>query len=247
MKITYSLVFIIFITACHNIKSNETNLVKPSKTNEISINKTIDHSLDTILINNKLEFHISVRDIDTDFALLSASYNNKAVLSDTIDSQGLAYFKFPDFDLDGNSDILFDYFGNNSTYFLYLFDSTSNSFKSIKGYMKFPDALHLKSNPDYYYSYNRAGCADMNWESDLFQIIDFQIIHLANIYGQGCDADLKENPQIIQIFKIQNDEATKKLMEQLPYLDYIPKFDDKWEFIEKYWNKNYEKFKRDNR
>ena len=244
MKNIYYLVFIILITACHN-KKNEAKPVETLKTSKNPINNTIDHSIDTLLINNKLEFHISVRDIDNGLALLKATYNNSLALMDTIESQGLAYFKFPDFDLDGNSDILFDYFGNNSTYFLFLFNSTSNSFKGIKGYSRFPDALHLKSNPDYYYSYHRAGCADMNWESDLFQIIDFKIVHLANIYGQGCDADIKENPQIITIYKIQNDEETKKLIEQLPYLEYIPKFDDKWDFIEKYWNKNFEKFQRD--
>lgn len=229
MKITYFLTFIIFMTMCHAKSSNDT--------------KTDNHSVDTILINNKLKFHVKLKDIGSDYAILMVSLDQNLILSDTIEGlSAIAYFKFPDFDLDGNSDLLFDYIGNNSTYVLYLFDSSSNTFKEIKDYYQFPDAIHLKSNPNYYYSYHRAGCADMNWESDLFQIIDFKITHLANIYGQGCDFDTEQNPQVLEIYKIQADNKTKELKERLQYKDCIPEFDDKWNFIEKYWNSNYQEF-----
>jgi len=117
-------------------------------------------------------------------------------------------------------------------------------FVKIKNYSKFPDAIQIKANPNYYYSYHRAGCADMNWVSDLFKIENFKIIQLGYIYGQGCDSEDNENPPVIEIYKMENnDEEEGKLIESLLYAKHIPNFADKWDFIEKYWNGNYGKFK----
>lgn len=93
------------------------------------------------------------------------------------------------------------YIGNNPTYFLYLFDPSKNVFKKLEGFDNFPDAIQLKSYPLFYYSYHRAGCADLNWISDLFKIEKFKAIHIGQIYGQGCAADLKLYPQKIDIIK----------------------------------------------
>lgn len=83
----------------------------------------------------------------------------------------------------------------------------------------------------------------MNWVSDFFKIQNFKIIQLGHIDGQGCDFEVKKNPQVINIYKvIDNKEENGKLVEKLPYLKFIPKFEDKWDFIEKYWNKNYKQF-----
>jgi len=202
-----------------------------------------DHSFDTTFVNNKMTFQIKTKAISKDLLLLTSTSETSTTLIDTIDSGGLANIKYLDFNRDGNSDILTDYYGNNSTYSLYLFDPTSNKFLKIENYSHFPYAIKLKSNPKYYYSYHRAGCADLDWVSDLFKIQDFKIIQLGHIYGQGCDFEVKENPQIIEIYKVQdNDEEKGKLIKKLPYLKFIPNFGDKWDFIEKYWNKNYAKF-----
>jgi hypothetical protein len=83
----------------------------------------------------------------------------------------------------------------------------------------------------------------MNWESYLSKIEDYKLINIGYINGQGCDEDVKENPQTIEIYKISgNREENKKLVEKLPYLKYIPEFGDKWDFINNYWKKNYRKF-----
>jgi hypothetical protein len=83
----------------------------------------------------------------------------------------------------------------------------------------------------------------MKWVSDLFRINDFKIIQPGHIDGQGCDFEVKENPQVVKIYKAtNNNEEKSKLIEKLPYLKFIPEFGDKWDFIEKYWNKNYAKF-----
>lgn len=211
----------------------------------ILTNPTIaqNHLFDTTFSSNKHNLKVSTKSIDGNFVLLTSKYDSFLALRDTIDGGGLADVEFPDFNKDGYMDILLTYIGNNPTYFLYLFDSITKTFKNIKGYMKYPDAIQLKANSKYYYSYHRAGCADMDWISDLFKIVNFKIIHVGHIYGQGCDFEVKENPQIIEIFKvINNDDNNSKLISKLPYLKYIPHFGDKWDFIEKYWNKNYQRF-----
>jgi hypothetical protein len=202
-----------------------------------------DCSYDTTLVNNRMSFEIKTKAINSDFLLLTSTTKNQTFLIDTIEGADLAYIQYPDFNSDGNADILMDYSGNNSTFFLYLFDPATNKFIEIEGYMNYPQAVQLKTNPNYYYSYHRAGCSDMNWVSDLIRFKDFKIIHLGHIYGQGCEDEENENSQIIEIYKlIDNDENNEKLIEKLPYLKFIPKFSYKWTFIEEYWNKHYAKF-----
>lgn len=169
--------------------------------------------------------------------------NLKVIKVDTLDAGGLSYLKFPDLDKDGNKDIMLTYMGNNFTYGLYLFDKTKNIFKFVEGFDRFPEAIQLKTDPKYYYSYHRAGCADLNWISDLFYIHNFKSVHIGQIYGKGCDADLKEEPQAIEIYKvIGNNDDNEKIISKLPYKKNIPEFSDKWDFIKRYWERNYSKF-----
>ena len=236
------------ITSCGqgqvNNKVSEINAVDSNsvKSKETEIQQT--HYFDTTFVANKQTFKFEIKDISEDEVTLTFTRNSENIKVDTLQSGGLGNVEFIDFNKDGNSDILFTYMGNNSTYDIYLFDKTSNEFKYLKGFDRFPEAIQLKTNPKYYYSYHRAGCADMNWVSDLFYIDNnFKTIHIGHIYGQGCDFEVKENPQVIEIYKVLEDnEENKKEIEKLPYLKNIPVFGDKWNFIEKYWNKNYGKF-----
>lgn len=201
------------------------------------------HYFDTTIINNNQAYRITTRDLDENFVLLVATTEAKTALADTLAGGGLANIQFPDFNRDGNSDIMLSYMGNNSTHSLYLFDPKSTMFKNIEGFEKFPEAIQLKSNPAYYYSYKRAGCADLNWVSNLFKIEDFKAIKLGHIYGQGCDSEEKEYPQVIDVYKVKSNREEKKiLVEKLPYLEYIADFADKWGLIEKYWNEKYRNF-----
>src|SRR5690606_29469798 len=116
----------------------------------------------------------------------------------------------------------------------------------VNGFDRFPESQQLETNPKYYFSYHRAGCADMNWVSDLFFIKNYKTIHIGQIYGKGCDANIKEEPQIIEIYRIiDNADDKEKLIEKLPYLENIPDFSDKWDFIKKYWENNYLKVSQD--
>jgi hypothetical protein len=200
------------------------------------------HDYKKMVINKKI-FLIQTRDFKEEVALLKVYRNGKLIMNNTVDSRGLLGLKFPDFNKDGYPDIMLEYMGNNHSYHLYLFDPKKNVFKSLEGFVRFPASKQLKSNPQYYYSYSRAGCADMNWESDLFRIENFKTIHLAHIDGQGCDFEVDKNPQMIEIYKVleQNTE-NKKLIETLPYLKSIQKYENKWKFIESYWSNNYAKF-----
>jgi hypothetical protein len=138
---------------------------------------------------------------------------------------------------------LLTYLNNNPTYFLYLFDSKANRFKKVKDFDKFPEAIKLRSNPKYYYSYHRAGCADANWISDLFTITNFKAIQVGHIDAQGCDFEKELYPQVIRVYKVTNNsEQNGRLISKLPYVKTLKEFEDKWEFLNKYWEKNYAKF-----
>ncbi len=162
---------------------------------------------------------------------------------DTVLKNGEYYseVKFIDINADGYKDIRAFVFSNTPNECEnYLYDKEKKSFRLIEDCEL--DIQIIKGTP-YYYSYNRAGCADMNWESNLSKIENYKLVSLGYIYGKGCDFEVKENPQIIEIYKIQNtDKDQKVLIKKLPYLKYIPKFDDKWSFIKEYWTKNYRKF-----
>ena len=243
----FKILTLLVITSCGqgqvNNKVSEKNAVESNsvKSNEIEIQQT--HYFDTIFIINQQTFKFEIKDISEDKVTLTFLRNSENIKTDTLRSAGLGNVEFIDFNKDANSDILFTYMGNNSTYEIYLFDKTSNDFKYLKGFDRFPEAIQIETNPKYYYSYHRAGCADMDWVSDLFYIDNFKTIHIGHIYGQGCDFEVNKNPQVIKVYQVREDnEENRKVVEELPYLKNIPAFDDKWSFIKKYWNQNYGKF-----
>lgn len=201
-----------------------------------TVEKNQRHSFDTTMIINNQNFAIQTKDINEDFVLLTVN----SLLLDTLDSGGLLNLEFIDFNNDNNKDILVSFIANNPTSYLYLFDPTNNKFQFLENFMEFSDASQLKAFPKFYFSYHRAGCADLNWVSALFKIENFKVIQLGYIHGKGCE----DQEQVIEIYKIRdNNEENQQLIEKLPYSKNIPKFEDKWTFMEKYWNKNFEKFK----
>jgi hypothetical protein len=199
--------------------------------------------LDTNVVLNEKKCRIRAKEIEGNKVMLTLTVNTKVTWKETIYKNGFLGIELTDFNKDGNSDIILSYTGNNPVCFLYLFYSKNGLFKNVEGFENFPEAIQLKTNPKYYYSYHRAGCADLNWVSDLFRIENFKTIHVGHIYGQGCDFEIKENPQVIEIYRIINNDAERrKLIEKRSYLKFIPEFGDKWDFIKKYWNNHYSKF-----
>ncbi len=200
-------------------------------------------AVDSTLMVGKLAIRIFTSIVDSNHLVLSAKTGGQALLLDTISAVALQKAEFPDFNKDGFTDILLNYGGNNTTNFLYLFDPALKKFRSIDGYINFPDAIQLNENPKYYFSYYPDGCRDLNWVSDLFIIENFKPVRLAHMYGKGCNFNVLENPQFIGLYKMAegNDQA-EVLIEKLPYGKFITENGDKWQFIEKYWNRNYRKF-----
>jgi hypothetical protein len=150
-------------------------------------------------------------------------------------------FDIKDLNEDGYNDIIFNYMSNNVVEEIYLFDKAENNFKLVEHSDSYPESIKLKG-AEYYYTYNRRGCSDLNWDSDLYFIKDFKIHKIGNITGVGCPQqedyeDIIKNG--IYIYRFEKD-SIKNL------LQYIPResgfYNDKWDFIEEYWTKNYKLF-----
>ena len=149
---------------------------------------------------------------------------------------GCFSWKFSDFNGDGFNDILLDFVTNTpDERDLYLYVVASHQFVPVKNFFDFPAAERIPGT-HYYYSYHHSGCADFDWDSDLFYLRDFQAIRLGNISGVGCPADDREKPAIY-IHKIRN--TNEYLVKKFP-IAVIERYQkNKWGFIEQYWKKHY--------
>lgn len=203
---------------------------------EIQQQDTLDIKIDTIEINDRRS--IQIRKNGRFNCLLSEQ-------GDTIVKSTDYYLEamFPDIDEDGYKDIRVFAFSNTPNQCdNYLFDKTTQSFRLIENCDL---DIHRIKGIDFFYSYNRAGCADLNWESHLSKIENYTLVKYGYMYGQGCDVDANENPQVIDIYKVVDSEKNERtLMKSLPYVKHIPPNTSKWDFIETYWKQNIKNFER---
>lgn len=147
------------------------------------------------------------------------------------------WFAFEDFDNDGYLDIKCRYVGNIPVEELLLFDKKCGNFRKVEGFIDYPKCTNILDTK-YYYSYHRSGCADYNWDSDLFYIENYRTIHLGNISGIGCVDSGVELGVFINKIKGQ----CKTIIKKLP-IEIIEEYENsKWGFIEDYWKKNYRLF-----
>jgi hypothetical protein len=118
---------------------------------------------------------------------------------------------------------------------LFLYDKKTKQFVKIKNFREYPDPKRIPKTTCYY-SYHRSGCADMDWDSDLFKIVDFKIVKIGNIAGRTCD-DIDNG---IFIYRLSNH---KKTLVKKFTINVINSYNDtKWGFIAGYWKNNYQKF-----
>lgn len=152
--------------------------------------------------------------------------------------EGFWRLKFQDFNGDGFKDIIVEYYSNvPDRNDLILYDPSTRKFIHVKNFSDYPAAIRLKGT-NLFYSYHRSGCADQNWDSDLFKIVKFRIIKIGNISGQAC-VDSPDKPGIY-IIKIKG--RHELLIKKFP-IDEPNNFkDSKWDFIAWYWKHNYMKF-----
>lgn len=240
MKKQLGIILLIFLIACNSRTSDNTientQVVSSETKSNLQQQDTAGIQIDTLLINNQ-QYIQKLKD-DKFNCLLSMK-------GDTIVKSEDYYFevKFLDIDEDGYKDIRVFVVSNTPNQCdNYLFDKKLKTFKLIENCDL--DIQKIKGT-QFYYSYNRGGCSDMNWESHLSKIKNNELVNYGYIYGQGCDFKIKENPQSIEIYKIidsQKDE--KKLIKSLPYLKHIYKHVDKWDFIKRYWKQNFKTFER---
>lgn len=167
------------------------------------------------------------------------NHKGKSVLllkqKDIFDAGDFEKVEFKDFDKDGYKDLVIAYRSNvPEIYDLFLYNKSSKKFIQVKEFSEYPNSINLKGT-NLFYSYHRSGCADEEWDSDLFKIVNFKVIKIGNINGRGCD----DKPKIL-ITKItgKHESAVK----EFPITE-IDKFKDyKWGFIVWYWRNNYKKF-----
>lgn len=236
------LVFTILLFACHQKQ------VDKAIPEEFSYDSSSDLIyFDTSINVNETNFKLFLQELHEGGFVIEFKRENKTLTRDTICTEHFNNIEFSDFNHDSYQDVFISILTNVPTQILYLFDKQSNMFRQVAGYDEISEAHSLEQNENYYYSYRRAGCADFNWISELFYIEQFEIIRLAYIDGQGCKANLSdpEGPtEFIYIYEIMDNQEDKMhLVAKYPYNTCISEFDDKWSFLERYWNRNYIKFK----
>ena len=207
--------------------------------NKINHHSSESSNTDRNSLIREVIFDSTIND-NTKYIALQTSAKNLFIINDKNDTvynhiDQVNGAEFIDFNDDGFDDILFHYITNvPDINDLALFDSTKNKFIIVKGFDNYPASIKLKGT-DFYYSYHRSGCADANWESDLFYIKNFKTFRIGNISGIGCENGEKTG---IYISKVEND--TLLLIEEVQRGSGF--FEGKWEFIKEYWSKNFETF-----
>ncbi len=177
-----------------------------------------------------------------DSSVLKIMKNGKLTQNDTFISWAILDVELIDFNLDGFEDVLIQNWGQFPSAYTYLFNSKTGTYEYIVNFENFTDVKQIHTQ-SLYYSYSRAGCADMNWYSYLIKIENNKAIPVALIEGNGCPPRDDSEKLNIQIFKISNgDENSKKLIKELPYDGTLRLYEDKWDYLEKYWIKNFRSF-----
>ncbi|MDZ4751686.1 MAG: hypothetical protein SGI87_08745 [Flavobacteriales bacterium] len=100
-------------------------------------------------------------------------------------------FEFEDFNGERLKDIRVHCVSNTpSVQNLLLFDPRIDNFVEVADFYRYPapEAIVVTK---YFYSYHKSGCADMNWDSDLFYIENFKTVCSGNISGKWCEREEK--------------------------------------------------------
>ena len=178
---------------------------------------------------NGIEFETCLKEYN--FFILKSSNGKILYKNDNNPSE----FIFNDFNEDGFTDIELHFMTNvPNVNEILIFNPKSKSFIEIENFSNFPTSTKIK-NTNYYYSYHRSGCADSNWDSDLFYIKENKVVKIGNIHTIECD---NENDNGVYIYKFIGEDI--KQIKLLPIEN--KGFEDKWRFIEKYWSENYKLF-----
>ena len=141
-----------------------------------------------------------------------------------------------DINKDGFNDVQINIMGNDPYQFdVYFYDPAIKSFRKIENCMT---ELQKLEETNFYYSYNKGGCAGQNWESHLSKIENWMEDRSGKLYFNNCG----DEEDGIFIYKVVP-KGEDQLIDSIP----ISKFrkegkNDEWTYIKKYWIKNYKLF-----
>ncbi|RZJ75971.1 MAG: hypothetical protein EOO45_03975 [Flavobacterium sp.] len=90
---------------------------------------------------------------------------------------------------------------------------------------------------EYFYSYNRDGCADFSWQSHLFLIRGDSAVIAAELENKQCG----ERGDGIFVYRVKG--LQRLLIESLPVKTFsVEGADNKFDFIQAYWTANARRF-----
>lgn len=234
--------FVAALFSCNNPNGNKAPNQKADTIHNFTQNN-IAFALDTVQQTDSSIVHVDTATIlgqhytaiyRTDDYFFVINSTNDTVFSN---KELCPNFEFDDFDKDGYKDIRFHYMANSPIEELVLFDKQAKIFRKVANFNNYPEPEKIIGTK-YYYSYHKSGCADMNWESDLFYIENFKTFRIGNISGIEChDRDKKDG---IYINKVTRE---KNVLYETLSVEILGKYKDyKWGFIKEYWTKNYTTF-----
>lgn len=223
----------------HN--TNRSDMVIPievSDTNTVAFKeKSTPKIIDTLKIGKDL-FTVIQDKPGTDSPMNLIILDSLGTMIYKHDGYGSNGFELEDFDQDGVLDIrIYQITNVGGISEIVMYDKSLKKFRPIVNFGNLNNPVRIK-NTNYYYTYHRSGCADFNWGSELVKIENFEAKEVGvAIEGIGCEHDAPDTG----IFVYQYKKDNKKLV-------YAEKrkpgfYDDKWDFIEDYWNKHYKEFK----
>lgn len=222
---------VLWLISCQQNAVNNKSVLKDREI-ELAINKP-DTILNSIIgYVDKQNFTMACNNQHTLFLL---NEKGDTVYQDSIYSP---IQKFVDFNSDGFKDILIEYMTNVPGIMdLLIYDKSERKYKKVVGFQNFPAPQQI-ADSKYYYSYHRSGCADMNWDSDLFYIENYKTVKIGNISGNQCnDTGINDGIYINKINgknRMEIDRLPIKILKQYK--------EHKWGFIKKYWEENYKRF-----
>jgi hypothetical protein len=238
MRIFFLVIFSILVIICSNQLANNNNNVKA----DIILNSTSDNDsvrasrllLDTLTIEGS-DFIVFQsypgRDTSCNLTIIN-SKKDTVYIHRNYATNG---FELEDFDKDGLLEIRMYHLSNiGGISELIMFNKTSKIFQEITNFIDFADPKKI-DNTEYWYSYQRAGCADANWESKLFKIFDFKAIEIGEIDGIFC---VHEPNKGIFVYRTSGKQKAQIYSEN----KWPENYQDVRVYIADYWTHNYMKF-----
>ncbi len=167
---------------------------------------------------------------------LSIRANNKTVCyikrADLyVTFEKFAGLEFKDFNGDGIPDLIISYHSNiQGVEDLILYDKRTKKFVQIANFSNYPASVRIL-NSSFYYSYHSSGCADMDWDTDLYKIINSKIIPFGTISGKGCESSHEK----LGIFIYKMRGKKERLIKTMPITALTHYNNNKQTFISEYW------------